>query len=352
MHRNNRDGFAIPLSILLVGFLAAGLLAAYARADNELSVTRNRGTQVDAYSLAQSGLQRFKAQRTQLGFTSTPPIAAESTRINFPGGYADVILSVVRDSFGINEPTYLLRSRGVTTAAGKFGSAQHTVAQYMRWSTGSLNVLGGWTTLGGFDKSGGSGSMSGVDRCGRKGTVAGVAVGSSPGYTGATGPATGSPPINNSMTTSQMGDALNIDWAGIRNGGAIPPDITYPAQPWPSFASPSYYPVILVTGDLTLATDGRGILIVTGNLFFEGGADWSGIVLVGGILRDNGSGSVYGATVSGLNATLPGWDPTTISGDANGTKIYQFDSCEIAKASRRFGSLTALENTWIDNWAW
>ena len=34
----------------------------------------------------------------------------------------------------------------------------------------------------------------------------------------------------------------------------------------------------------------------------------------------------------------------------NGTKTYQYNSCEVAKALRRLGTLVPLNNTWVDNW--
>src|SRR5688572_33296290 len=95
-----REGFAIPLSIMVIGFLSVSLMAAFARVDSEYRVTTNRSIMVDAFGLAQSGLERSVVQRTALGFTTTPPAASESTRIVLPGGFADVILTKVRDTVG------------------------------------------------------------------------------------------------------------------------------------------------------------------------------------------------------------------------------------------------------------
>src|SRR5687768_1334836 len=97
-----REGFAIPLSIMVIGFLSVSLMAAFARVDNEYKVTGNRTIMVDAFSLAQSGLERFVTQRTALGFTNTPPGAPETAVINLPGGTATVVLTMVRDTNGGN----------------------------------------------------------------------------------------------------------------------------------------------------------------------------------------------------------------------------------------------------------
>jgi hypothetical protein len=54
-----------------------------------------------------------------------------------------------------------------------------------------------------------------------------------------------------------------------------------------------------------------------------------------------------GATISGLNTKLGMYvDPSL----AEGTKQYQYDSCEVAKATTTMGALVTLRNTWVDNW--
>ncbi|MEJ7759736.1 MAG: hypothetical protein WKF55_09090 [Gemmatimonadaceae bacterium] len=35
---------------------------------------------------------------------------------------------------------------------------------------------------------------------------------------------------------------------------------------------------------------------------------------------------------------------------ANGTKTYQYNSYEVAKARCGLGALVPLNNTWVDNW--
>ena len=99
------------------------------------------------------------------------------------------------------------------------------------------------------------------------------------------------------------------------------------------------------------------MIIATGNVSINGNLTWHGVLLVGGNITSNGNNGggtigtdsvMAGATVSGLNVklgmTVP--DPST----ANGTKQYQYDSCEVAKATTTMGSLVTLRNTWVDNW--
>ena len=64
-------------------------------------------------------------------------------------------------------------------------------------------------------------------------------------------------------------------------------------------------------------------------------------------LGNNGNNGVQGATVSGLNVKLGTYVP---SSTANGTKTYNFNSCEVTRATSAAGALVTLRNTWVDNW--
>ena len=79
----------VILAILVVSVLLA---AAFAAASTEARVSANQGANVDAFALAESGLELFIAKRDSLGFTAVPPAASESARVTLSGGYADVVL--------------------------------------------------------------------------------------------------------------------------------------------------------------------------------------------------------------------------------------------------------------------
>jgi hypothetical protein len=89
------------------------------------------------------------------------------------------------------------------------------------------------------------------------------------------------------------------------------------------------------------------MLIVTGHLTISGSTTWKGVLLVGGDITSNGTNGIQGATVSGLNVKLGTYVP---SSTANGTKSYNFNSCEVNKATMTSGALITLPNTWVDNW--
>jgi hypothetical protein len=230
------------------------------------------------------------------------------------------------------------------------------------WNTKTMNVLGAWTSLTGIVKNG-TGKISGVDQCGSGINVAGISV---PQYSGKADLSvsgnfvpTGSPPYDTTRTFAQESSATRIDWAGLKSGTVVPADIIIGMGTFPSAATfaadTNYWPVIHVTNGggsaYVLPNQGRGMLIVDGNLTINGSNQWYGVILVGGQLTSNGNNVSQGATLSGLN-TLTGTTALASTADdaiANGTKSYVYDSCSVAKATSAFARYTMMPNTWMDN---
>jgi len=312
----SRRGVALPMALLVVVVLTILLAAGFAALSSERRVHANDEAALDAFTLAETGLELFIAKRDSFGFKAAPPAVSESTRIALGGGYADVILRRIRNDTVAGRYGYAVRSHGVSTVASLSGTpqAERTVAEYAVWQAGSMNVLAGWTSLSGLHKNGSSDMGSGADQCGKQPAVAGVAVPGNPGYT----------------------------------QNAVTPDITIPPAAWPSFSNPSYWPTILVKGDFALPGNGQGTLIVTGSLTISGNITWDGVLLVGDNLTSNGNNAVNGATVTGLNVKL---GATLPQGDVgNGTKSFNYNSCNIAKAMAAMGQLVGYSNAWVDNW--
>ena len=355
MHMRSRRGVALPVVILLMVILALSLSGAFMLNSSEQRSVDNQEEQIAAFALAESGRERYLQDRASFGFVGEPA-ATESIRVVQPAGYADVVVTRLRVSFGGIPGLYALRSTGVRVNPRMAGvpAATRTVGQIFKWENGTLSVPGAWTSLSGINKNGGSGEFSGIDECGMLPTVAGVAVPNSPGYTqsGGTSIPTGNPPIKDLGPQPASNDSARVDWAGVLNGSSLVPNITVPPQVFPgpaAFADTSFWPIIKVVGDLALPNSGRGVLIVTGNFTIGGGQSWDGILLAGGTVTSNGSTTIRGAAISGLNKQLGINVPA--SDIANGTKIFRYNSCLMARALRPFAGLTPLDNAWADNWA-
>lgn len=348
-----RKGFALPTAILIVGILSISIAAGFTLVNSERRGVDDQKAQVSAFVLAEQGLETFFIKRDSLNFKSVPPAILEGpVRIYLKGGYADVQLNRIRPPTGSLAGMYVVRSRGVQTQGAINGTPAgvRTVAQYAAWEPASMEVLAGWTAISGIKKNGNSGSFLGIDACGDSAAIAGVAVPMVPGFN--------QPTTTDSLeylaeTVNEAARAVEIDWAGILAGTALQPQYIVPPDAIPSFADTSFYPTILMTSTGTVGSsalnNGRGVLIVAGNLDTGSGAtfNWKGVVLVGGDITGNGNNYIQGAIVSALNAKL---GQTVPINTVNGTKQYQYNSCEVAKALMGLGALVPLPNTWVDNW--
>jgi hypothetical protein len=352
--QSNRPGFALPLALLVIGFLTIGITTALVNTDTEARTTSDREAQADAFGLAQAGLERFAVSRFVLGFRDLPPAVVESTRLTLPGGYADVISRLVRPKTTTEPALYVIKSRGVNVPGGSLAwmlPAVHTVGQYAFFREGKMQVIAGWTSLSGLQKNGGSGEISGYDNCGVEPPVAGAAVPDGMyDQTGGNLVPTGNPDTLYMGTQDEMADKIKVDWDGIVNQNAIVPDVVIPADPWPSFTDPDYWPVIRIEDlNYSLPSTGRGTIIALGDLTIAGSDHWDGILLVGRNLTADGNNTVEGATVTGLNVKLG--ESVPVNDVGNGTKTYVYDSCNVLKAANRFGAMWLIPNTWMGNWA-
>ena len=362
--RLNRRGAILPMTILMLAIMAVAVAITYARLSSERRTTSDAQAQMAAFEVAQSGLSRYLSNLP----TGTKPGwgAATATYNDLPGGSATVTIQQVRDTTTgppMLPAVYAITSLGTNTTARRYGAsaatAQRTVATYALWTPSPFDLNAALTTLGAINKAGVSGEMSGIDACGVMPNIPGVAVTTGTGvngtsYTGATGPIDGNPdnlPVSLG-TPGPAGTAKNqvgVDWAGIVQGPIspiLPHDYLYPA--WPTAAQMNGWPVIRVNGDLTLPSDGKGILVVTGNVTLSGSQNWDGLILVGGTITSNGNNHTKGAVISGLNVKLGQVVPTS---NLNGNKTYEYDSCALQRALGRIGSIQRVRNGWIDTWA-
>jgi hypothetical protein len=165
---------------------------------------------------------------------------------------------------------------------------------------------------------------------------------------------------------------VKIDWPSMVNasspsvmadhvrcfGGTYGFDAGWSCTGWPTTTRWTYYyandlwPTIVINGSASLPSNGRGLLIVTGDLTLGGNQQWDGIILVGGKIVDNGSGNIAGAVVTGLNLKREDPWPSTVtqSSQAQGTKDYQYNSCSVEAAASGMRRLSQITNAWVDNW--
>lgn len=367
--RSKQDGFALPMAILVIGFMTAGVVAAFTRVGAEAQIVGNQSAQTAAFAVADAGLASWMSE-------GRIP-ANETTRDTvFVFGQDSAFVSARRIRTEANSSLVLVSSEGRARAGLGRAPARRTVAQFARQEPMKMQVLSSWTSLSGMRKNGNSGAFDGVDaagaQCGDGVTRAGIAVpdGMAIGEH-IESRANGDPDVDYMGTEQEMADAIDIDWAGIVNPSAPALGAQFvrcassssygfisgfgpcPGS-WPTSAQMDAYPTVLINGSTALPSSGKGVLIVTGNLTLNGNQDWEGVILVGGKITDNGQGHIKGSVISGLNMKL---GHTVDESDvdisiANGQKRYEFDSCAVMNAlDGATSGMIPIRNAWIDNWS-
>lgn len=355
--RLNRRGATLPLTVIVIAVMAVSVAISYHRLSSERGITGDGQAQVDAFAVAQSGLNSYLA-----GLDGMPAPSHDTTITGLAGGSAQVSLRRLKDSVmttSLEPAVFIITARGLNTTAKRFGPrippAERTVATYAHWVPAPFDLNAAFTSLSGLDKNGNSGALDGNDACAGSGQppIPGVAVPNGQ-YTGHTGPINGNPDntpvgIGTPGTAGTAKDEVAIDWGGITSGSVLPADYVYPIDAWPTAGQFAHWPVVRANGNLSLPGNGKGILIVTGDLTLSGNVQWEGLALVGGTLTSNGNNTINGAVVSGLNVKLGVAVPQTAIG--NGNKTFQYHSCNLTRALGHVGSIQRIRNGWTDTWS-
>ena len=371
-----RRGFALPMALLVMVVLTAGITAGYAATSAEIISNNAHRGDTRAYNLAVAGLEQFIARRSEFCPSSNTPAYcisdptastqpdSEYVTIPLTGGYANVVSKRVRKFINDTLPAlFFLRSTGVDTSVKLTGATRgvagtRMVGIYATWNTATVNVQGAWFALSGLIKNGTAGEINGNDQCssadgGGKPAVAGALVPNGGQFSGKTSPFSGSPPIDTSKSFQTLKDSAKLDWAGII-GGSITPDFDVPTVSFPSASwfstNPDSWPIIRVrTNNFNLPNAGRGMIIADSNFSISGSNMWDGIVLIGGKLTSNGNNTTAGATFAGLNYLLGGNPAASADdSDANGQKTYVYNSCNVSKAAKGLQSYRTITNSYID----
>lgn len=365
--RGDRRGVTLVMVMLLVCIMMLAITGALLRTNAERRNAMDGAAQVDAFAIAMDGIDRYLT-----GVTTLPSVLPDSQVFTVAGGRAVVTLRPVR--LATTDTLLILVSRGEQTSGNRYASdaavATRTVTQLVRWGSGKLKLPAAFVSLRGFDKNGAAGSISGVDACATApaplASIPGLAVPSvsttilTPDYTGPLGVIDGSPDnqpvaLGTPGPTGTAKDSIAIDWAGIRARTAITPTFYYKTTSpisghWPASSelTGSHWPITFVEGDLSLPSDGQGILIVTGDLTISGSDQWDGLVLVGGTITSNGNNNIAGGLFTGLNVLIGTVVPRQSVG--NGTKTFQYNSCAVSKALGALGGWNRLGNARTDNY--
>jgi hypothetical protein len=344
-------GFALPLTILVITVMTMLIASAHVRVRADRIIAESSGATVDAFAVAQSGLNRYFAYYDSVTPKARPP-DGDSVRINVTHGYADVrAYKVLTPADTMDPELYVVRSTGflIEPTRGSDPQAQRTVAQFAQWQSASMFIAAVFTAANDWVVGPSTDvDVRGWDFCSpATATVTGVRT-----TAASTLDANDFDDISSmvkSGTSSEVADYTRIDWASIVGGQFEAEYDSY--QAWDAS-----YPTMLITGDATINNfGGMGLLIVTGNLTLTGSVlNWRGVVLVGGGLTISVGAGVYGyvrgITVTGLNAQLAMSPPANVI--SGGSLIdFNYHRCEVQQALISLIGFVPIRNAWIDNWA-
>lgn len=345
--RRSEDGFALVAALAALTGLTVLAAGGWYLSDAERrSAGAFRGS-VDAFYAAQAGLSRFLAEHRG--------VPSSARTYDVAGGEARVEARALAFTDDGRE-VYRVTARGRSEAGGERRVARLAVLEpFVAEMPGTL-VSGA-----GVIKNGSSGTIDGADESrsgdcpvGGRPTGPGLYVrdDGEPGYESMPpGVVRGDPPVQE--TTDPLAP-LGLDWQAVVDGGRLAPDYRVPADGWPSFSSldADAYPVIYADDPGGHAVggsdDGRGLLVVRGDLEMNGSFRWDGLILVGGAITSDGRQHVSGGVVTGLNATLEPPEPVDDTDLGNGNMDFAYDACEIWKASRAAGVLVQRASTWSE----
>lgn len=313
-----RPGLALPATLALAATAVVCVISVFTHADPQAHAIRQRHRETAAWALAIGGLERFTAERAAVARAGMPD-TTERVVFESPAGTATVELSRVRAATDDQPAVYLVRSRGVFhDGAGR--PAWRAVAQFAVWQPSGFTARAAWSSAR-AQLPAPAGNVSGADRCNARPAL---------------------------PATLSGDDAAGIDWRGIVEGTALPRRATASAEAIPRYSNADTWPIIRVDGDHELRANGRGTLIVTGDLRIVGGHGWRGLVLVGGRVDLRRGASIRGALVSGLNETL-GLAPADEDAIDPRARVH-YDSCDLERAADAFGALVLVPDTRVSGW--
>lgn len=347
-------GFALPAVILLVALLTVLLTSGLTRARTERQLADASDDFAAAMAIAESGLQ------TYYGTVTAPPSDGDSVRINVTGGYANVIVHLVRRPADTTQPMlYIVRSTGIVInpAVGPIPQSRRTAAQFAEWEYGYLLRRATLTVANGLlHRSRNSDpahlEVNGTDLCGVSPPIPGIR-GKTLNWGGPPDPDTiivGSPRLIEGGTSDSIAAQTRIDWAAAWGGDLIPDYATLQN-------GSTTYPIQRVAGTLTLTgtTAGSGLLLVQDDLVIQGTSfTFNGIILVGGLIHFWADyNRVNGLVVSGLNGSALTSPTRTGSGPPDNrrdTYLY-YDACRVDSALAAVSGFVPIRNAWFDTWA-
>jgi hypothetical protein len=357
-------GMALALAIFAVVVVGGLVAGAFFAGNQEQRVGENTRRLEQSFGVAEYGIanKMLTWQPDSLNvqlptYPNDSAMIAATTTTDGRGTYGGWI-------YKLNDDLFLLDVVGTDalSRAGRVvgGGARQRIGLITRLRPLQVDVEASLTTQGSVSLQGNA-QVNGTDMaptgwttCGPTGpSQAGVRTNGGTVTTGGNAAIVGDPLVKNdtSLSDSSFTQFGDLNWSDLVAGATIKlPSGNYKTQPsftggacnkadlqnWgdglnPSSACGSYFPIIYISGDVTLnGVQGQGILLVDGTLSVQGSYEFYGIAIMQGDLKTSGGGSTeahfWGGTMS-RNANL---SVQNLSGKAT----LNYSSCALEKALR------------------
>ena len=347
------DGSALAVSVLVILVVTVLAAAGWSLAAVELDASRDFRGETEAFYVADRGLNQYRA-------TDAADLDTAVT-YQFETGTATVTPERITAGMANNEELYRVTSTGAyrrpdgtvvrrSTSTVLLATPMLPVSPDGNFVSGGKLIQNGNADFDGRNDYGGGDQLceaSDVSTDSLPGMVA-DSFQNSGGATGCTakkGTITPDPPgavceddpLDDFMSANQWQTLLGMEADHTVSGNE-------------DFPQTDGWEYVKVNGDYERdsgARTGQGILIVEGDFKSNGNFTWDGLILVGGSYTAEGNETVNGSIVTGLNSLL-GANPSPTS-IGNGTKDFQYNSCNVFKASRSKFRVSQVPGSWYEN---
>lgn len=384
----NERGMALAITIFALVVVAALVAGTFYAATQEQRTSDNTRRSVAALGAAEAGIDdvvtNWSTKTTRLNKMSNYPADSQSygssaSPLTTPGGTGTYYTSVYR----LNNNMFLVDVTGrdnsnATQGQGLGIGGRQRLGVLVKIQPINFGIEASLMTRNGVNLQGNA-QVDGTDNnpiaggtdsvwnsCTTGAAMSGVATSTGAGVTtGGNGAVAGNPPVQHDSSISSKFSNVDSLYSVLASRANIvlpggnyktAPSFTGTAcktsdtfnwgDPTASDNCSTYFPIIHITGDVTLNGDqGQGILLVDGNLSVQGSYQFFGITIVQGSIGSAGGGSTaahfYGATMAqDVNLT------TTNSLSGKATLLYS--SCAVQTALTNV-SVTALlkSRSWV-----
>lgn len=380
MKRILRDerGMALAVAIFAMVVVGALVAGAFFAGTQEQRVGENQRRVQTSFGVAEAGAQERVLTWDPLTMNKRAQYPADSVAIantTAPGGSG----SYGGYSYKVGPNLFLIdvTGRDKASAAGAIaggGGARQRIGMIARIAPIDFGIHASLTTQGSTNL-GGNAVVNGVDQNPTGWTNCDAPGPPQPGIrdqggqvsTNGNGTVTGTPPVVNdptinSNTFTTFGGATYAQLAARAN--VTLPGGNYQTQPvltggvcdrsvltnWgdgmnPGSACATYFPIIHLTGDVTLnGVQGQGILLVDGTLSVQGSYQFFGITIIQGDLKTAGGGSTDAHFWGGVMAKNADLSIQSLSGNAT----LNYSSCSILAALQATSPISMMRSRgWV-----